>query len=30
MPQAKRFKAKKNLKLDCGHIVKEGKTVVLV
>jgi hypothetical protein len=29
MPQVKRFKAKRNSKLDCGHTVKEGETIVV-
>lgn len=29
MPEVKRFKASKELKLDCDHTVKEGETVVM-
>jgi hypothetical protein len=29
MAQVKRFKAKKNLKLDCGHTVKAGELFVV-
>jgi hypothetical protein len=29
MAQAKRFKAKKDLKLDCGHTIKAGEAFVV-
>ncbi|MBI4785848.1 MAG: hypothetical protein HY782_02240 [Chloroflexi bacterium] len=29
MPQVKRYQAKKDLKLDCGHTVKAGETFVV-